>query len=290
MLRRVSGAFALSVVLALGATSAAWARPPAVSDSRAAVCVPSTRPKDLHDPAVKPIARMLVSSAENSSLRWEAQYGYIEYNVEGNSWENRGYTAGLVGFTTKNGDLRLLVERYSKSAPGNRLERFLPALRRVEGTSSRRGLGEAFVSAWRASARDQKFLAAQRDLADEFYYNPAVTQAKADGLGILGQFVYADAAIMHGFGSEANSFEFIRGAAVRRARTPARGGSERAYLKAFLDARINAMRAEAGHSDVSRVTHAQRRFLSEGNLDLRPPLRWSVYGDPFVIERATTGC
>ena len=54
----------------------------------------------LKDPAKKEIAMQLVSTAENSSLDWKAQYGYIEYNVEGNDDENRGYTGGIVGFTS----------------------------------------------------------------------------------------------------------------------------------------------------------------------------------------------
>ncbi|MGW2054939.1 chitosanase, partial [Streptomyces sp. NPDC001840] len=35
-------------------------------------------PAALDDPAKKEIAMQLVSSAENSSLDWKAQYGYIE--------------------------------------------------------------------------------------------------------------------------------------------------------------------------------------------------------------------
>ncbi|HUO10326.1 MAG TPA: chitosanase [Phycisphaerae bacterium] len=38
----------------------------------------------LRDSASKEIAMQLVSAAENSSLDWKAQYGYIEYNVEKN--------------------------------------------------------------------------------------------------------------------------------------------------------------------------------------------------------------
>jgi hypothetical protein len=38
----------------------------------------------LGSPAKKELAMQLVSSAENSSLDWKAQYGYIEYNVERN--------------------------------------------------------------------------------------------------------------------------------------------------------------------------------------------------------------
>ncbi|MYS54899.1 chitosanase, partial [Streptomyces sp. SID6013] len=64
---------------------------------------------------------------------------------------------------------------------------------------------------------------------------------------------------------------------------PARGGDEVAYLHAFLDARVWAMKQEEAHSDTSRVDTAQRVFLDEGNLDLEPPLDWHVYGDAYHI-------
>jgi chitosanase len=32
------------------------------------------------------------------------------------------------------------------------------------------------------------------------------------------------------------------------------------------------------------VDTAQRVFLRQGNLDLNPPLTWSVYGDRFEIR------
>ncbi|MGQ4342699.1 chitosanase, partial [[Kitasatospora] papulosa] len=58
---------------------------------------------------------------------------------------------------------------------------------------------------------------------------------------------------------------------------------ETAYLDAFLDARVWAMKQEEAHSDTSRVDTAQRVFLRNGNLDLDPPLDWKVYGDSFHI-------
>lgn len=232
----------------------------------------------------------LISSAENSTLDWKAQYGYIEYNVEGVASENRGYTAGIVGFTSRTHDMLLLVRDYVRRAPTNNpLARFLPALQRVDGTSSRAGLGSPFVTAWRQAARDPRFVAAQDAMAEQMYIAPAQRLAQADGLGRLGQFAYIDAMIMHGPGDDRLSFHGIRAAALGRARPPARGGDERRYIGAFLDARVTAMRAEEAHADTSRVDHAQRRFLSEGNLDLHLPLRWSVYGDRYELLRLP-GC
>lgn len=229
------------------------------------------------DPARKEIAQQLVCSAENSSLDWRAQYGYIEDIGDG-----RGYTAGIIGFCSGTSDMLDLVRRYTRLVPGNPLAPYLPALRRVDGTDSLHGL-DGLPEAWSTAARDPRFQRVQHELRDEMYFDPAVYQARADGLRALGQFCYYDAMVMHGPGDDPDSFGGIRAAALRRAGPPAGGGDEVGYLHAFLDVRRDAMRREDAHEDTSRIDTAQRVFLQEGNLDLRPPLRWSVYGDEFAI-------
>ena len=112
-----------------------------------------------------------------------------------------------------------------------------------------------------------------------------MSRAKADGLGTLGQFIYYDAIVMHGPGQSPDSFGGIRRRAIERAPTPAEGGSQVAYLKAFLDVRRAQMKTEAKHGDTSRIDAEQRRFLREGNLALRPPLVWHTYGDRYEIAR-----
>ncbi|MEO5915945.1 MAG: chitosanase [Luteolibacter sp.] len=242
------------------------------------------RPASLRDPVKKEIARQLVSAAENSSLNWKAQYGYIEYNVEGNPKENRGYTAGIIGFTSRTHDMLQLVEYYRRIASDNGLVRYLPALRKVDGSASREGLGKEFAGAWKQAAKDPKFRKAQDHECDRVYFTPAVDQAIADGLRELGQFAYYDAIVMHGEGDDANSFGGIRDAAIKKAKAPSQGGDETAYLNAFLDARKVAMKAEQGHQDTTRVDTMQRKFLLEGNLTLTPPLVFEVYGTPFEIK------
>ncbi|MET4922237.1 chitosanase [Streptomyces sp. PSRA5] len=237
----------------------------------------------LDDPAKKEIAMRLVSSAENSSLDWKAQYRYIEDIGDG-----RGYTAGIVGFCTGCGDLLKVVERYVAARPdGNVLEPFLPALRAVKGGESHDGLGTAFTTAWREAAGDPVFRKTQDAERDRIYFDPAVDAAKGDGLGALGQFIYYDAYVMHGFRDARGSVgvRTMRQQALKKAGSPAKGGDETAYLNAFLDARVDAMRREASHSDTSRVETAQRVFLDAGNLDLEPPLKWKVYGDSYRIDR-----
>ncbi len=237
----------------------------------------------LHAPDKKLIARQLISAAENSSLDWQRQYAFIKYNVEGNEQENRGYTAGIIGFTSRTHDMLALVEKYQRMAPGNGLARFIPALKKVDGTASTEGLGPAFEAAWVQAAQDPMFQQAQEQECDRIYFHPAVTQAMSDGLRELGQFAYFDTIVMHGPGTDANSFENIRARALKRAKTPAQGGDEAKYLHAFLDARKAAMRAEMGHSNTTRIDTMQRKFLNAGNLSLKLPLVFRVYNDPFEI-------
>ncbi|MFI8944010.1 chitosanase [Streptomyces syringium] len=234
---------------------------------------------DLNDPYKKDMAMRLVSSAENSSLDWRAQFTYIEDIGDG-----RGYTAGIIGFCSGTGDMLDLVERYTKQKPDNPLAKYLPALRKVNGSDSHAGLGKPFEDAWKKAAQHKAFQDAQESERDRVYFDPAVKQAKADGLRALGQFAYYDAIVMHGPGSSKDSFGGIRKAALAKAKPPAQGGDEKTYLGAFLDARKKAMQSEEAHSDTSRVDTAQRVFLNNGNFDLKPPLKWKVYGDSYEIK------
>ncbi|MFD0346759.1 chitosanase [Kitasatospora aburaviensis] len=233
----------------------------------------------LDDPHKKDIAMQLVSSAENSSLDWKAQYKYIEDIKDG-----RGYTAGIIGFCSGTGDMLELVEHYTDLKPGNVLAKYLPALRKVNGTDSHSGLGSAFERDWATAAKDGVFQQAQNDERDRVYFNPAVGQAKSDGLRALGQFAYYDAIVMHGPGTSSDSFGGIRKAAMKKAKTPAQGGDEATYLKAFLEARKVVMKQEEAHADTSRVDTEQSVFLNAKNFDLNPPLKWKVYGDSYTIN------
>ncbi|BBN08307.1 chitosanase [Marchantia polymorpha subsp. ruderalis] len=233
---------------------------------------------DLSTPAKKDIAMQLVSSAENSSLDWRAQYSYIEDIGDG-----RGYTGGLVGFTSGTGDMLELVELYENREPGNVLAKYLPALRAAVGSDTHEGLGDDFVSDWQQAAESSVFKQCQDDERDRVYFDPAVEQGQQDGLRALGQFIYYDALVMHGPGDDSMSFGGIRQTALESQSPPSQGGDEAAYLDAFLNARVEAMKAESAHEDTSRVDDAQRVFLQNNNFDLDSPLQWSVYGDQYAI-------
>lgn len=233
----------------------------------------------LADPAKKEIAMQLVSSTENSTLNWRAQYGYIQ-----NIYDGRGWTGGIIGFTSGTGDMLRVVERYAVLAPKAGLLKFLPALRKVNGTSSLAGLGLDFAVSWQRSGPNAAFRAAQDTVRDAEYFNPAVAQGVKDGLGSLGQFIYYDALVMHGPGSDRDSFGGIRAATLPYAKTPAAGGPEFNFLNAFLNIRKGVMLREEAHSDTSRIDTMQRVFLNARNMDLHTPLAWKTYGDSYTIK------
>lgn len=271
-LLRLAAVTTMSIALvSTGATTAALAKPMAADGVSAAV--------DLTNAAKKEIAMKLVSSAENSSLDWKAQYGYIEDIDDG-----RGYTAGIIGFCSGTHDMLELVTEYTKRSPNNILKKYLPALRNVDGSDSHAGLDPNYTKDWKTAAKDQVFKDSQNFERDRVYFNPAVNQGKSDGVRTLGQFIYYDAIVMHGDGGDSTSFRNIRKRALSKAKPPAQGGDETAWLNAFLDARKWAMQQEEAHSDTTRVDTAQRVFLKAGNLDLNTPLKWKVYGESFAIN------
>ncbi|MFJ7072587.1 chitosanase [Streptomyces sp. NPDC098781] len=235
-------------------------------------------PPGLADPAKRELAQQLVSSAENSTLDWRRAYGYIEDIGDG-----QGYTAGIIGFCTGTHDLLTLVERYTDDHPDNGLARYLPALRAVDGSDSHEGLDPGFTAAWKAEAERPDFQQAQLAERDRAYFDPAVRLAKLDGLGTLGQFIYFDAMVFHGPGIDGDGFYALRERALREADSPSQGGSEKAYLDIFLDIRRTAMREKRPGTDTTRIDTAQRRFLYDGNLRLRTPLEWRVYGETFRV-------
>ena len=250
------------------------AAPPPTPSTEAGTTVP-TSATGLTDPKRKEIALQLVSTAENSTLNWRSQYGYIEDIGDG-----RGYTAGIVGFCSGTSDMLALVTEYTRRKPANKLAGYLPALRAVDGSDSHAGLDPGFPAAWKAAAADPVFHKTQEDERDRMYFTPSVALATTDRVRALGQFLYYDAAVMHGM----SGLRSIRNAALKVAKTPKQGGDEAAWLAAFLDARVREMLTEEAHSDTSRVDTAQRVFLKDSNLDLNPPLTWKVYGDRFSIS------
>ncbi|MER6117376.1 chitosanase [Streptomyces sp. NPDC001743] len=235
-------------------------------------------PPGLAAPKMREVAWKLLASAEGSTLDWRSQYGAIEDTGDGT-----GYNAGIVGFCSRTHDMLAFVESFTADHPDSPLRPFVPALRKVDGSASHEGLDPGFTAAWKKAAQDPAFRAAQDRVRLKQYFEPAVHLAKLDGLGALGQFMYFDAMVLHGPGSEEDAFYGIRKAALAEADTVAEGGDESAYLDAFLEAARTVMKSKKHQQDTSRLDTAQRVFLEDGNLALELPLTWQMYGETFRI-------
>ena len=222
----------------------------------------------------------LVSSAENSTLDYSKQYSYIEDIKDG-----RGYTAGIIGFTSKNGVLLDVIRYYTSLSPNNSLKKYIPALKKVKGTSSHKGLGINFVKVWKQSSKTSAMIKAQNHVLNKQYMEPAISNAKKDHLSPLGQYIYYDALVVHGDGSDIDSFGGIRKNAIKKAKTPSKGGSESHYLYTFLKVREKVMLKEKAHKNLSRIK-VQRKFIKERNWNLTLPLSWTMYGDSYYLDKS----
>ena len=248
---------------------------------------PPVRPAavDITAPVYREMALRLASTAENSTQDWTTAYHYVEDIDDG-----RGYTGGLIGFTSGTGDMLTLLRSYCDLAPTNPLARYVPALERIMAAPedarvrlSHQLLDPTFVPDWRAAAAEPAFRRAQLDERERVYWRPALEAALRDGVGPLGLAIYYDISVNHGPGDDWESFGGILATAAHDARPPARGGDEATYLRAVVDARVAVLRSWGDYqSDGRQNMHYE--LLDSGNRELRPPFRWTIYGDRFSID------
>lgn len=245
----------------------------------------------LADPDAKRRAFQVISSFENSTT--EIQYGYAEDIGDG-----RGITAGRAGFTSGTGDLLMVVREYAVSQPDDRLASYLPALEAIDkgrvdygSNPSTEGL-DGFEAAWsEASARpDQLLNRAQDMVVDQEYFNPAQQRSAEAGVrSALGQLIILDTGIQHGIGDDRDGLPSILKETEDRYGVPSADVQEQRWLEGFLTVRQEHLEhaedpdtREAWQESTSRVD-ALRSILEEGNMDLKPPLSWTVYGDSFTV-------
>ena len=225
----------------------------------------------------------IVSVFENSTT-------VIQYAFIANINDGRGYTAGRSGFTSGTGDMLEVVKEYQARVPDNVLVRFLPALQKVNGSSSVSGL-EGIDKAWPVAATDVKFIAAQDAVNDRLYRKPARNLAAKLGLRLpFSKLAIYEAGIQHGHGQDYDSVNKIAERATNAARgAPSSGMDERRWLREFLSERRNDLlhpadsaTAAGWAASVSRADAIQSIYDS-GNFKLKSPITITVYGDTFTL-------
>jgi chitosanase len=100
-----------------------------------------------------------------------------------------------------------------------------------------------------------------------------------------------DAIVQHGDGDDPDGLpSLLRRAASKAGGTPGDGVDERRWLSAFFEVRLDDLRHPADDArrrswsaSVDRV-RCMERFADAGDFDLSGSLRFSVYGDDFLVE------
>jgi chitosanase len=267
---------------------------------------------DIRQPVFQEMAFEFTSTAENSTTDWTTAYNYCQDIKDG-----RGYTGGIVGFTSATGDMLELVQNYVAAKPsGNVLAPYLDGLEACAeygdtvddavygedggGASdiAASELGSGFLSAWtNAANNDPIFRRCQREYRADAYWGPALAAAIADGLGGLGLLIYYDTIVNHGPGEpdttldpdDNGSFDNIRAATKAHNST----SNQKSYLTAFKNNRSTVLSAWGDNPSDGRIA-AITSLLAPTSPDLNllgtnvggvTAVRWSMYGDDFSFNR-----
>jgi len=231
----------------------------------------------------KRVIMQLTSIFENSTT--ELRYDYCE-----NIHDRRGYTFGFAGFTSGTYDGAELLKEYLRLKPDNNpLAKYLPAFEAIdkaphdsEGRNpDTRGL-DGFPEAIKTCATDPLFRQAQHNIADKLYWAPS--QKEAANLGVKhaitrGQLY--DAYINHG---EDGALKLAGTATKNAGGSPKDGTDEKQWLAAFLEARLAVLKADKTWAESVDRVRVYQKLLASGNVDLKPPISVTCYGDSFTLK------
>ncbi|MCU5745957.1 chitosanase [Staphylococcus sp. SQ8-PEA] len=234
----------------------------------------------------------LVGAAEDSNLNYSSNYR----SVSGDEDDGRGITAGIIGFTSGNGDMKDMLNYYNQISPNNPLSGDKDNMSHLSEDKLRKDWFNAF------DHDHDNFVKAQNYEVKKECMNDAVKFAKKDGLGQLGQYIYFDALVKHGPGRDPSasmsnwSFEDLRAHAIENGiKPPSQGGDEATYLQNFVGKRYDAINAEneeakkEGRDMDTEGTTDRLKFqinqIKKSNFDLKLPLDFNMNQTDFHLDQ-----
>ncbi len=230
----------------------------------------------------------LMGAAEDSKLDYDQNYK----SVSGDIKDERGITAGIIGFTTGTGDMNDMLGYYNQISPNNHLAGYKDHMHHING--------EQFEKDWHDAYKDDKdrFIKAQNHEVKKEVMDKAVKYAKEDGLSQLGQYIYFDTLVKHGPGKNPQdpprywSFGAIREHAKENGvKPPSEGGNESSYLQNFVGKRYDAINDENKHSSGMETEGTTDRLkfqqdqIKKGNFDLKLPLDFNMNQTDFYLDQ-----
>lgn len=221
----------------------------------------------------------LVSIPENSTTDWQSAYTYIE-----NIGDGRGYTCGLVGFTSGTHDLLQVVEELGKLVSTHPLVAFLPVLKRVVNTDSTKGL-EGFAKIVKTLKTDENWKKAQWTVLLKLYWNPAWSICKQYRLtSALALYIIYDTYLNFG---DVNCVirKMTTLDKAKRLLPGTYNGKDYdlAWLTEFLKYKLEYMLRKKDVGPTDRVD-MQQKLVDDANVDLIRPICAECYKDKFIIE------
>ncbi|MDX2470059.1 MAG: chitosanase [SAR324 cluster bacterium] len=236
-------------------------------------------------PSQRIIADQAISVFENNSTT-------INYSYAEDLGDGRGITAGRAGFTSANGDMLEVIERYTVIDSDNSLADYVTELTSLAATESDSTAGlSGLETKWAINAKLQSFKNVQDAVVDDYYYDPAVGYANEIGASypftLLNLY---DASIQHGDGSDLDSLSaMIETTTENLGGTPKSGIDEATWVREFLRVRRavllnpdNADTQTEWSESVGRVD-ALITVYQAGNLFLAPPVIINPWGDRFSL-------
>ncbi|KAK9767549.1 hypothetical protein K7432_002564 [Basidiobolus ranarum] len=217
------------------------------------------------------------------------EYGTTTYDYEScvDLNDSRGYTCGLVGFTTGTGDVFTVINRYLQINPNSELKTYYVPLKELADPRECGGPEvdpkklSGFPEAWRRVAcTDSKFKRVQEAVTNEMYFEPAMKLAESyKVLSPLGKSIFYDTAVQHGYDKDDGiSLRSI----IKMVRAePTKAQTELTFLKRFLHfrKRILCCRMDDIWPESANRVSDLEFLLSTGNLKLSTPVVLPSYND-----------
>jgi chitosanase len=214
----------------------------------------------------------LVNISEQGDIYYWNYYGTIADIGDGN-----GYTWGIAGFTTADGDGLWFVEDLLKFDPTSPLASYLPALKKLaaKGSSSHTGLS-GFPATIESLAQDPNFRRASWDTMLYYYWNPAMAVVEEYGL----QYPISKGQVYDIVMNSGDTTIFPKVTAT----PPSKGGNELTWLE-NLQALWKKELSPGGIYSFEGPGRANMwiKILQSGNLELKMPFTADQDGT-YLVE------
>ncbi|HEY5575965.1 MAG TPA: chitosanase [Clostridiaceae bacterium] len=228
---------------------------------------------------LKKTCLQLTTACENGST-------FFNYNYAENIDDGRGITFGIIGFTTGTYDGNELIKYYTQLNPNNNLAKYISALDKIDSgkrdaedkSADVTGLAN-FINDVKA-CDDPLFKKAQLYELDAHYWNPAVKLADSIGAknNLTLAFIY-DTCVNHGADGAQDFINEVKGELNG---TPAIGTNENEFLSVLMDNRYNYLKKD--DPDGAKRVKAYEKLLTDGNVDLKTPFEFTVFGGKYKID------